>query len=272
MSAAADALRAYGPWAVVTGASDGIGRAFAERVASAGLNVVLVARREAELRVLASELEREHGCEALVVAADLAEDAGRARVSEATANLDAGLYIAGAGFGTSGSFLDSDPGVELEMLEVNCAAVLAHAHLFATRFAARGGGGIVLLSSIVGFQGVPRAAHYAATKAYVQTLAEGLKRELAGAGVDVLSCAPGPVRSGFAERADMRLGATVAPDVVAGQALRALGRRTTVAPGALSKLLSASLRTLPRGGRVRVMERVMGGMTDHQAEASKQRT
>lgn len=265
-------IDAYGPWAVVTGASEGIGRAFAQRLAAAGLNVALVARRESELAELAAELEREHGTQAVVVAADLGEAEGRALVSEATANLDVGMFVAGAGFGTSGAFLEGGLGAELDMLAVNCEAVLVQSHEFGRRFAARGNGGIVLLSSIVGFQGVPRAAHYAATKAYVQTLAEGLSRELSDAGVDVLSCAPGPVRSGFAARADMKLGATVSPDVVASQALRALGRRTTVAPGGLSKLLSASLRTLPRAGRVRVMEKVMGGMTEHQPAASEQAT
>jgi short-subunit dehydrogenase len=150
------------------------------------------------------------------------------------------------------------------MPAVNCAAVLAQAHHFGSRFAERGRGGLVLLSSIVAFQGVPRAAHYAATKAYVQTLAEGLGRELQPLGVDVLACAPGPVRSGFAARADMQLGATVAPETVARGAMAALGRRTTVHPGRLSKVLVGALRTLPRAGRVRAMAQVMAGMTRHQ--------
>lgn len=260
-------VQAYGPWAVVTGASDGIGRAFAEQLAAAGLSLVLVARRERELGELAEHLRRAHGSESIVVPADLGRAAERARVTAATDGLDVGLLVAAAGFGTSGAFLDADLRAELDMLAVNCGAIVAQTHEFARRFAARGHGGIVLMSSIVAFQGVPRAAHYAATKAYVQTFAEGLARELAGGGVRVVACAPGPVRSGFAARAEMQLGATVAPDVVARRALAALGRRTTVTPGALSKVLTAALRPLPRAGRVRVMQRVMAGMTQARAAA-----
>jgi short-subunit dehydrogenase len=109
---------------------------------------------------------------------------------------------------------------------------------------------------------VARAAHYAATKAYVQSLAEGLRLELAPHGVDVVACAPGPVDSGFAARADMRLGNALRPEAVATETLTALGRRGTVRPGWLSKVLTAAL-TLPRWARVRIMAIVMGGMTRH---------
>ena len=137
---------------------------------------------------------------------------------------------------------------------------------FARRFAARRRGGVVLMSSLLAFQGVPRAANYAATKAYVQTLAEGLRVELAPVGVDVLASAPGPVRSGFADRADMRMSMALGPQVVARVTLNALGRKTTVRPGWLSKLLGWSLATLPRWGQVMVITQVMNGMTAHQAE------
>jgi hypothetical protein len=117
---------------------------------------------------------------------------------------------------------------------------------------------------VVAFQGVPRAAHYAATKAYVQTLAEGLRVELDPLGVDVIASAPGPVRSGFEARADMKMAQALAPGVVAAQTLDALGRRGTVRPGWLSKLLGWSLAATPRPLRVRIMKQVMGGMTAHQ--------
>jgi short-subunit dehydrogenase len=125
----------------------------------------------------------------------------------------------------------------------------------------------VLLSSLVAFQGVPRAANYAATKAYIQTLAEGLRAELRPHGVDVLASAPGPIASGFAQRADMRMSASLQPDVVATATLDALGRTTTVRPGWLSKALGWSLALLPRWAMVQVMARVMKGMTAHQSPA-----
>ena len=123
---------------------------------------------------------------------------------------------------------------------------------------------MILLASLVGWQGVPRTAHYAATKAYVQSLAEALRIELKPKGVDVLSCAPGPVRSGFAARADMVMGAAVTPDVVAREALNSLGRKGTVVPGGLSKLLTYALTPLRRFLRSLILAQVMGEMTKHQ--------
>jgi len=117
------------------------------------------------------------------------------------------------------------------------------------------------MSSLVAFQGVPRAANYAATKAYVQSFAEALRLELKPLGVDVIASAPGPIRSGFATRASMRMGLAQTPRDVADATLAALGRRGIVRPGWLSKFLEASLMFLPRWGRVRTMGFVMAGMT-----------
>ncbi len=169
----------YGPWAVVTGASSGIGREMALQLAGAGLNVVLVARDRDALDALASEIEARHGVEARVTAADLATRSGVGATEEASQHLDVGLLVAAAGFGTSGRFLDAEGEQECEMLDVNCRAVLLQSLHFGRRFAQQGRGGMVLMGSLVGFQGVPRAAHYAATKAYVQSLAEALHVELA---------------------------------------------------------------------------------------------
>ena len=256
-------LERYGPWAVVTGASEGIGRATARGIAERGANVLLVARREGRLRRLAAELSATYGVYTRVAAVDLADPDGWRAVVEAAEELDVGLLVAAAGFGTSGHLIANSLDNELQMVDVNCRSVLALTYAFGRQLAMRGRGGLVLMSSLVGFQGVPRAANYAATKAYVQTLAEGLHQELAPYGVDVLSSAPGPVESGFAERARIRLGSALEPETVAEGTLRALGHRTTIRPGGLSKLLEASLALLPRFLRVRVLGRVMGGMTQH---------
>lgn len=255
----------YGAWAVVTGASDGIGRDFALRLAEEGFDLVLVARRAKILAALEDELVSRHGIRVVTVPADLATREGVQAVVERTAALDVGLLIAAAGFGTSGPFIDVDVAAELEMIDVNCRAVAALSHHFGKRFAKQGRGGLVLMSSLVAFQGVPRAANYAATKAYVQSLAEGLRLELAPFGVDVLASAPGPVQSGFGARADMKMGMAATPASVARATLDALGRAGTVRPGWLSKLLELSLALLPRRGRVRMMGVVMAGMTRHQA-------
>ena len=255
----------YGPVAVVTGASDGIGRAIADVLAEAGLDLVLAARRADVLGGIAADLTARHGVDVQTVAADLSTEAGLEAVESATAGLDVGLLVAAAGFGTSGGFLDADLAREDEMIDVNIRAVVRATHHFGTRFAARGRGGIVLFGSLVGFQGTPGAATYAATKAFVQTFAEALHVEWAPLGVDVLSCAPGPVHTGFADRAGMRMGTALRPADVAVPTLNALGRRMTVAPGALTKVLLASLAPLPRPLRVRILGAVMGGMTAHQS-------
>ena len=256
-------LRArYGPWALVTGASDGIGRAFAVHLAEAGVNLILAARRRDVLEALSAELSAQHSIEARVVAVDLGRPEDIATLLAETATRDVGLLVASAGFGTSGSFLEGNLAPELEMIDVNCRAVAALSHAFGRRFAERGRGGMVLMSSLVAFQGVPRAANYAATKAYVQSLAEGL---LAPRGVDVLASAPGPVKSGFAARASMTMSFAETPAEVACSTLSALGRQGTVRPGLLAKLLEWSLAFLPRWGRVRMMAVVMRGMTKGQA-------
>lgn len=259
----------YGPWAVVTGASDGIGKAFALELARCGINVALAARRRTELEMLAEELKAAHGVETLVVTCDLSTQSGIDDVMSATSVLDVGLLVAAAGFGTSGPILHADLSQERAMLALNCGALFELAVHFGRRFATRGRGGMVLMSSLVGWQGTPFAAHYAATKAYVQSLAEGMHAELKGSGVDVLASAPGPVHSGFASRADMRMSAAASPADVAKISLAALGRKTTVVPGSLSKLLTYSLAMLPRAARTFVMGHVMRGMTRHQTTAGQ---
>lgn len=251
----------YGPWAVVTGASSGIGREVAVLLAEAGLNLVLVARTQAALDQLARDLKGNHAIDVRVLSLDLAAESAAAAVTDATSDLDFGLLVAAAGFGTSGPFLSTPDDAEYEMLAVNCRAVVGLSREFARRFVARGRGGLVLFGSIVGFQGVPNAAHYAATKAYVQSFGEALAVELKPLGVDVLVSAPGPTHSGFAGRAGMTMGAALTPAEVARGTLRALGRRTTALPGLLTKVLTWSLATAPRWLRVRIMGGIMTGMT-----------
>jgi uncharacterized protein len=251
----------YGPWAVITGASDGIGRELARECARLGLKVVLVARRKSVLNQFGAELNQQFRVETKSIAADLGQPEGVHMVVEETAGIECGLLIASAGFGTSGNFIEGELPEELNMIDVNCRSVAHLVHAFGNRFATQKRGGIILLSSLVGFQGVPRAANYAATKAYVQSLAEGIRHELKSHNVDVLASAPGPVNSGFAQRASMTMGMAQTPREVAVGTIRALGRTGTVRPGFLAKLLAWSLATLPRWGRVRIMKIVMGGMT-----------
>jgi hypothetical protein len=174
--------------------------------------------------------------------------------------------VLAAGFGTTGTVLETMLADELDLIAVNVTAVMRLAHTFAGRLAARGTGGIVLFGSIVGWQGVPGQANYAASKAYVQSLAEGLHDELAAHGVDVLAVAPGPVDSGFGTRAGLRMTSTTSCDVVADATLRALGGRTVI-PGARGKFLTAALTPLPRRMRSRILGTVIAGMRSTPAVA-----
>lgn len=257
--------RAFGPVAVVTGASDGIGRAFAESLAARGLGLVLVARREAVLEELARKLSRQHGVEVRVLPLDLAEPGAAARLVVEVEGDEVGLLVAAAGYGSSGSFLTQAADEEVRMIDVNCRAVVELAHGLGARMTDRGRGGLVLFGSIAGFQGVPWSATYAATKAFVQSFAEGLAVEIAHRGVAVLSVAPGPVATGFGARAGMAMGRAARPAEVAEGALQALAaRRRTVRPGLQSKGLGWSLGLLPRAARVRIMGQIMRGMTGGQ--------
>jgi short-subunit dehydrogenase len=252
----------YGPWALVTGASDGIGQAMAHRLAALGVNLILVARRDAVLRHLARELTAGHHIETVVVSADLAHPQAADHVITATSDLDVGLIVLAAGFGTTGPFADAPLAGELDMIAVNVGAVTQLTHAFGARLIERRRGGIVVFGSIVGWQGVSGQATYAATKAYVQSFAEGIHSEYAAHGVDVLCVAPGPVDTGFGDRAGLDMAGSGAPDEVARGALRALGRRATVVPGARSKFLTASLKMLPRPVRSVVLGRVIAGMRE----------
>jgi uncharacterized protein len=254
----------YGNWAVVTGATSGIGLEIALRLGQAGFSLILNSRSAAELEKVKQLLISQYNTEVNIVPADASTAEGIDLIIDASKDVDVGLLVASAGFGTSGKFIQADYAKELAMLRLNCEGVLALTHYYSRLFVAQKKGGIILLSSMVAFQGVPNAAHYAATKAYIQTLAEGLALELKPYGVDVLAAAPGPVKSGFSTRANMVMDMALSPADVGLPILKALGRKTTVLPGVLTKVLVYSLRTLPRWGKIRVMQQVMQGMTKHQ--------
>ncbi len=250
----------YGPWALITGASDGIGRALTTQIAAEGINVVLVARGEDRLHALAAELHTQYGVETMVLAVDLADPAAGDTIEALTKPLDVGLVVLAAGFGTTRHRPRDTLADELELIAVNITAVMRLSHTFAGRLAARGNGGILLFGSIVGWQGVPGQANYAASKAYVQSLAEGLHDELGPHGIHVLAVAPGPVKSGFGARAGLSMTSATATDVVATVTLKALGRRRTVIPGGRGKFLTAALTPLPRRMRSLILGKVIASM------------
>jgi uncharacterized protein len=239
----------YGPWAVIAGASEGIGAAFAKALAAQGISLVLVARRPEPLAALAASLP----VPTVEVAADLAD--GVAPVLAATEGLDVGLVVCNAAYSPIGAFLDTGPADTDRALRLNCAAPLALAHGYLPAMAARGRGGFVVMSSLAGQQGSPGLAVYAATKAFGAVLAEGLWDELRGYGVDVVTAVAGAVATPGLSRSSSRAApGTVTPDTVAAGALAALGHRPRTVPGALMRVSSGVMsRLLPRRTAIRVM-------------------
>lgn len=185
----------YGPTALVTGASSGIGKAFAEVLAERGFDLVLVARRLERLDALAARLEAEHGVAVQTRQIDLAQPAAAQQMLDATAALDVGLVVSNAGFGLKGEHAANDPQAMAEMLMVNCHVPMQLAHGFIPRLRRRGRGGIVFTSSIEGLMGCPYSGAYSATKALVNALGEALWAELRPDGIEVLTLCPGATES-----------------------------------------------------------------------------
>lgn len=181
----------YGPVAVIAGASEGIGRAFAHALAEQGLDLILIARRVELLEAEAALLRRRHRVEVTTVPLDLGAPDLAARFTAAIEGKDVGFFVYNACYSKIGAFLETDLDSKLATIDVNCRGPLTLTSILAPRLVARGRGGLVLMSSMSGQQGTAMVATYAATKAFDTVLAEGLWAELRPHGVDVLACVAG---------------------------------------------------------------------------------
>jgi uncharacterized protein len=167
----------FGPWAVVTGASSGIGLEFARRLAESGINVVLVSRRPRLLEEIGLALTQEFGVSYRVIEADLADVAATRTVADKTADLDVGLLVSNAGTGRIGNFLSFKEDDLTSLTQLNAVSYLVLSHHFGIRLARRGRGGVLLVSAMGADEGIPYSATAAATKAMVSTLGRGLHVE-----------------------------------------------------------------------------------------------
>ncbi len=251
----------YGPWAVVAGASEGLGAAFARQLAARGLHVLLVARRAELLRELAAEIAGTHGVETRELAADLADGEAGAAIEAATAGLEVGLLVYNAAVSVVGPFFSAPLERHLAELEVNCRRPLELVHLLGAPMRERGRGGILLMASLAGSQGSPRIAHYGATKAWNRVFAEGLWGELREHGIDAMACCAGATRTPRyeAERPVDAASSAVPemePEDVVREALAELGRAPSMIPGRVNRLAAQLMqRLLPRRTAIELMGR-----------------
>ena len=236
----------YGPWALITGASSGLGAEFAKRLASDGVNLVLVARREDRLGTLAEDLERSASIETRVVSADLSRDDFLPRIREATDGLEINLLVNNAGHGLSSEFLANEIDAELRILHLNTRAPLILTHHYGHLMQRRRRGGIIFLASIVGLTGVASWSNYAATKGHNLLFAEGLADELAHDGVDVLAVSPAFLRTEFMDLSPFGRILSLESKAAAEVALASLGKKRVVTPGLLQKIIAFSTRLQPR--------------------------
>ena len=262
-------LRArYGEYALVTGASSGIGAEFAVQLAAAGLSLVLTARRKDRLDTLAARLRAQYSVAVEVIALDLGEDGAVAELADRTGHLDVGMMVANAGVLTSGPFLGNDWAAESELLRLDLVVPAEMAYRYGRVFATRGRGAVILVSSAVGFGPVPYAANYAAVKAYIASLGQALGYELSGSGVDVLTLAPGLTKTEGADNAPgidfgKMPGQPMQAGPVVSAALRGLGRRPVVIPGTANKVLDfAGKYLMPRRAQTALNGLVTGRALD----------
>lgn len=262
----ADFAARYGSWAIVAGASEGIGAGYAEELAERGLNLVLVARRAELLQSLAATLSKKYNIETRFIALDLAASDAVEQIAENTKDVEIGLLVYNAAFSAIGPFLERSLEDHVKEISTNAFTPLKLIYLFAQQMLPRGRGGIVLMSSLSAFQGSAYISTYAATKAFNIVLAEGLWEEWSGRGVDVLVCVSGAVKTPnyVASEPDKTGGLgdmTMNPDQVVRETLNALGKQPYVIPGRMNRISSFVMRhLLPRKMAIKFMGKILREM------------
>lgn len=249
----------YGPWALIAGASEGLGEAFARALAERGLNLILLARRGEVLETLAAELRQRHSVQVQTGALDLGQAELPAAVRALVGEREVGLLVYNAAFSQIGEFLNQSLEDQLRMLDVNCRGPLVLAHELGHRMRQRRRGGIILMTSMAGSQGAPLIATYGATKAFNLVLAEGLWDELRSHGVEVVGCRAGSTRTpGYLRSQPTEDILLMEPESVVKAALGALGKGPSVVPGLGNRLATLFMgHLLPR----RIAVQLMGSTT-----------
>jgi short-subunit dehydrogenase len=270
----------YGPWAVVAGASDGVGAAFARAMGGRGVNVVLLARRQAVLDEVAAEIRAASGVETRVGAIDLSAADAMDRIADLTAGLEVGMIMYNAGADpTYEPFLAQPVDNALMIIHRNCVTPTQMCHHFAQPMVDRGRGGIILVSSGAAFAGFPNVVAYSASKAFDMVLGEALWSEIHRTGVDVLSLVLGYTDTPAQRRLMVERGALPAddtapipgaasPEDVVDEALANLTNGPTWIPSEDLRQVAAGIYAISRGDAVRMMTRMSGAMDSESEPAA----
>jgi hypothetical protein len=234
----------FGPWALVTGASSGIGREFARQIAASGINIVLVARREALLKEAGVEISKRYGVEHRVVVLDVSREDFIGQLASVTDDLDIGLVVSNAGTGNPGEFLKLDRQLHRTTLRISTMAHLDITHHFGAKLAKRRRGGLILAGAMGAENGVPFMANDGAAKAYVHSLGEALHYEFKPLGVYVTVLAPGVTNTAVLEKfgidpKNMSMKPMSVEQCVSEGLSGLLKNRSKIIPGRLNRILNA---------------------------------
>lgn len=250
----------YGDWAVVTGAAQGIGLAFAQQCAALGLNIVMVDLADNLLEEHAHTIALQHGVTVKPVTLDLRRDDFLNELTPVTDSLNVGLLVNNAGISTVTPFIQTDRARLIDQIQTNVRAPMILTHHFGGGMVARKRGGIIMLSSASAVLGTAYVANYAATKAYNHILGESLWYEMQQSGVDVLSLLVGTTRTPGWEQSQPKInppGKILSSDEVVWEALHALGRYPSRITGLSNRLSYALMGLLSRSLAIRIVSRVM---------------
>jgi len=253
----------YGPWALVTGASRGLGAEFARQLAARGLNLALAARSEDQLKELARMLEREYNITVKIIPIDLSRADLLDPIKKATDSLEIGLLVNNAGLSTVGPFLDMSADYLLSQFHTNARAALVLTRHFGEKMAANGRGGVIFLSSGSALHGAPFSANYSGTKAYNLMLAEALWAEWRPLGVDALGFIAGLTRTPGMEANGLKPNFFVPlgrPEKVVSRALNTLGRKPSAADGIRNRLGYKIFDLAPRSFSTGILGKSMNAM------------
>lgn len=232
----------YGEWAIITGATSGIGKAIAMEIAKQGINVVLTARRQLHLQEVAEEIREKYQASTKTIQADLIQESGISAIKAETEELNIGMLVLSAGIENNGSFVKNSLETELKVIELNIISTLKLTHHFSQRMVRQQRGGILFISSLTAHMPSPFFSNYASTKSYIFNLGSSLYAELKPKGIDVSILSPGVTNTPMSEKTEIDWSnskiQTMEAHEVAEEAIRYFGKKLSIIPGKGNRILA----------------------------------